>query len=51
MGEIDCVNTASLGVYLYSAKIRAIWADEFHKLNGHMFDLERDGLRQVVLCT
>ena len=51
MGEIAGVNTASLGVYLYSAKIRAIWADEFHdKLNDRVFDLGRDGLRQVELC-
>ena len=51
MGEIAGVNTASLGGYLRSTKTRARWADGFHdELNGHMFDLERDGLRQVVLC-
>ena len=50
MGEIAGVNTASLGGYLKSTKIRARWAKGFHELNGHMFDLERDGLRHVVLC-
>ena len=40
MGETAGVNTAS----------RARWAEGFHKLSGHVFDLERDGLRQVVLC-
>ena len=48
MGEIAGVNTASLDVYLHSTKTRAIWAEGFHdELNGHVFDLERDGLRQV----
>ena len=47
MGEIAGVNTASLGGYLHSTKT----AEGFHdELNGHVFDLERDGLRQVVLC-
>ena len=50
MGEIAGVNTASLGGYLHSTKTRARWAEGFHELNGHVFDLERDGLRQVVLC-
>ena len=50
MGEISGVNTASLGGYLHSTKTRARWAEGFHELNGHVFDLERDGLRQVVLC-
>ena len=50
MGEIAGVNTASLGGYLYGTKTRARWAEGFHELNGHVFDLERDGLRQVVLC-
>ena len=51
MGEIAGVNTASLGGYLYGSKKRAGWAEGFHdKLNGYVFDLERDGLRQVVLC-
>ena len=50
MGEIADVNTASLGGYLHSSKKRARWAEGFHdELNGHVFDLERDGLRQVVL--
>ena len=32
-------------------KRRVRWAEEFHdELNGHVFNLERDGLRQVVLC-
>ena len=50
MGEIAGVNTASLGGYLHSTKTRARWAEGFHEFNGHEFDLERDGLRQVVLC-
>ena len=51
MGEIAGVNTASLGRYLHSTNIRARWAKGFHdELIGHMFNLERDGLRQVVLC-
>ena len=48
MGEMG--ETASLGGYLHSTKTRARWAEGFHELNGHVFDLERDGLRQVVLC-
>ena len=50
MGEIAGVNTASLGVYLHSTKTRARWAEGFHQLNGHVIDLERDGLRHVVLA-
>ena len=50
MGEIAGVNTTSLGGHLHSAKTRARWAEGFHELNGHVFDLERDGLRQVVPC-
>ena len=51
MGEIAGVNTASLGVYFYSTKARVRWAEGFHaELNGHVFDLERYGLHQVVLC-
>ena len=51
MDEIAGVDTASLGVYLQSTKTRARWAEGFHdELNGHVFDLERDGLAQVVLC-
>ena len=50
MGGIAGVNTASLGGYLHSSELRARWAEGFHdELNGHMFDLERDGLRQVAL--
>ena len=41
MGEIAGVNTASLGGYLHSTKTRARWADGFHELNGHVFDLEK----------
>ena len=44
MGEIAGVNTASLGGYLHSTKTRA-----YDELTRHVFDLERDGLRQVVL--
>ena len=37
--------------YVDSSKTRAQWAEGFHdELNGHVFDLERDGLRQVVPC-
>ena len=51
MDEIADVNTASLGGYLQSSKTRARWAEGFHdELNDYVFDLERDGLRQVVLC-
>ena len=51
MGEIAGVHTASLGGYLHTTKTRARWAEGLHdELNGHVFDLERDGLRQVVLC-
>ena len=51
MGEIAGVNTVSLGVSLHSTKTKARRAEEFHdELNGHVFDLERDGLRHVVLC-
>ena len=49
MGEIAGVYTASLGGYLHSTKTRAKWAEGFHdELNGHVFDLEWDRLRQVV---
>ena len=51
MGEIAAVNTASLDGYLHSSKTKARWVEGFHnELNGHVFDLERVGLRQVVLC-
>ena len=51
MDEIAGVNTASLGGYLHSKKKRAGWAEGFHdELKGHVFDLEREGLCQVVLC-
>ena len=51
MGDMAGVNTASLGGYLHSTKTRARWAEGFHdEPNGHVFDLERDRLRQVVLC-
>ena len=45
MGEIAGVNTALLGGYLHSSEKRARWAEGFNdELNGHMLDLERDGL-------
>ena len=45
MGEIAGVNTASLGGYLHSSKKRARWAEGSHdELNGHVFNLKRDGL-------
>ena len=51
MDEIAGDNTASRGGYLHSSKARARWAEGFDdELNGHVLDLERDGLRQVVPC-
>ena len=51
VGKIAGVNTTSLGRYLHSMTTRARWAEGFHdELNGHVFDLERDGLCQVVPC-
>ena len=51
MDEIAGVNRASLGGYLHGSKKRARWAEGFHdEPNGHVFDLERDGFRQGVLC-
>ena len=51
MGKIAGVNIASLGGDLQSKKTRARWVEGFHdELNGHVIDVERDGLRQVVLC-
>ena len=49
MGEIAGVNMASLGGCICGSKTRTRWAEWFHdKHNGHMFNLERDGLHQVV---
>ena len=51
MGETAGENKVSLGGYLDSKRKRARCAEGFHnEFNGHVFDLERDGLRQVVLC-
>ena len=51
MAEIAGVNTASLGGCLHSSKTWARLAEGFHdELNSHVFDLERNGLCQVVLC-
>ena len=51
IGELAGVSTALLGGYLHSKKTSARWAEGFHdELDGHVFDLERDGLRQVVPC-
>ena len=51
IGETAGVNMALLNACLHSSKKRARWAEGFHdELNGHMFNLERDGLREVVLC-
>ena len=51
MGEIAGVNTALLGGYLRSTKTRARWAEGFHdELNGHVFNLEKDGLPQVYFA-
>ena len=51
MSEIAGVNTASLVGYLHSSKTSARWTEGLHdELNGHVFDLERAGLRQVVPC-
>ena len=50
-GKVAGVNTASLGGYLHSKKKRARWAEGFQdKLNSNVFNLEKDGLCQVVLC-
>ena len=50
IGEIAGVTMASLGVYLQCTKAWARWVEGFNdELNGHVFDLERDGLCQVVL--
>ena len=50
MNETAGVDTASLGVYLHSTKTRARRPEWFRdELNGHVFDLERNGIRQVVL--
>ena len=49
--KIAGVNTASQGGYFHSKKKRARLAEGFHdELNGPVFDLERDGFRQVVIC-
>ena len=49
MGETAGVSTALLGGYLHSWKTRANWVERFHdEFNGHVFNLERDGFRQVV---
>ena len=49
IGEIAGVNTASRDIFIVRRKGR--WVKVFHdELNGHEFDRERDGLRQVVLC-
>ena len=52
LGEIADFNMASLGRYPLSSKKRARWAEGFHdELNGHVFNLERGGLHQVLLCS
>ena len=44
MDEIAGVNRASLGGYFHGSKKMARWAEGFpDELNGHVFDLERDG--------
>ena len=49
MGEIAGVNTASLGGHLHDSKTRGRWAEGSpDELNGHVIDLERDGLRQMA---
>ena len=51
-GEIAGVNTVSLGGSLHSSETKARWAEGFHdELNGHMLDLERNGLCQNVPCS
>ena len=50
MGETAGENKVSLGEYLHSSKKRARWAEWFHdEHKSYMFNLERDGLCQVVL--
>ena len=51
MSKIVGVDMVSLGRYLHSKKKRARWVEGYHdELNGHVFNVERDGLSQVVLC-
>ena len=51
MGKIASVNTESLSEYLHSKKKRVRSAERNHdELNGQVFDLKRDRVRQVVLC-
>ena len=51
MGEIAGVNAASVGGCLLNSRLGPDGAERFNdELNGHVFDLERDGLRQVVPC-
>ena len=50
-GKIAGVNTASLSRYLHTSKTRTRWVEGFNdELNSHVFDLDRDGLCQMVLC-
>ena len=49
MDEVAGVNTASLGGCPNSSKTMAKWAEGFHdELNGHVFDLEKDGLHLAL---
>ena len=50
MGEIAGVKTVTLGGCRHSLETRARWVEGFHnEHNTHVFNLERDGLCQVVL--
>ena len=52
MGEIAGVNTASLDGCPNSSKTMVRWAERFYdELSGYVFDVEKDGLCQVVLCS
>ena len=50
-GVNTCCITALPGKCVHSPKTGAKWAEGFQdELNGHVFDLEKDGLRQFVPC-
>ena len=51
MSLIIIIITVTPSASLHGTKTRPRWAEGFHdELNGHVFDLERDRLRQVVLA-
>ena len=51
LDDIAGDNTASLDEWFHSSETWARWAEGFHdEIIGSVFDLERNGLHQVVLC-